>query len=167
MTIYLVISLPKIPYIHRVYIWSWPTLRFCQDAILHCSSHLLTSQANHRSPGNADVPSWISQRQDKNTTSCQDNCTREQGRRAWAREKKEREAFFTLKINQGCARTVWRYGPSKYGLTVYAVNDSVRSLFRNSGNVLTVHDGTVQTSQKGQEVAFWPQMAILALSPHF
>ena len=26
MTVYLVISLPKIPYIHRIYIWFWPTL---------------------------------------------------------------------------------------------------------------------------------------------
>ena len=26
MTVYLVISLPKVPYIHRIYIWSWPTL---------------------------------------------------------------------------------------------------------------------------------------------
>jgi hypothetical protein len=26
MTVYLVISLPKIPYIHRIYIWIWPTL---------------------------------------------------------------------------------------------------------------------------------------------
>jgi len=27
MTIRLVISLPKIPYIHRIYVWFWPTLR--------------------------------------------------------------------------------------------------------------------------------------------
>jgi len=26
MTVYLVISLPKIPYIYTVYIWFWPTL---------------------------------------------------------------------------------------------------------------------------------------------
>ena len=26
LTVYLVISLPKIPYIHRIYIWFWPTL---------------------------------------------------------------------------------------------------------------------------------------------
>jgi len=26
ITVYLVIALPKIPYIHRVYIWFWPTL---------------------------------------------------------------------------------------------------------------------------------------------
>jgi hypothetical protein len=29
MTVYLVISLPKIPYIHRIYIWFWPTLAMC------------------------------------------------------------------------------------------------------------------------------------------
>ena len=26
MTVYSVISLPKIPYIHRIYIWFWPIL---------------------------------------------------------------------------------------------------------------------------------------------
>jgi hypothetical protein len=26
MTVYLVTSLPKIPYVHRIYIWFWPTL---------------------------------------------------------------------------------------------------------------------------------------------
>jgi len=26
MTVYLMISLPKLPYIHRIYIWFWPTL---------------------------------------------------------------------------------------------------------------------------------------------
>jgi len=26
MTVYMVISLPKIPYTHRIYIWFWPTL---------------------------------------------------------------------------------------------------------------------------------------------
>ena len=29
VTIYLVISLPKLPYIHRIYIWFWPTLAMC------------------------------------------------------------------------------------------------------------------------------------------
>jgi len=32
MTVNLVISLPKIPHIHRKYIWFWPTLR---NSILH------------------------------------------------------------------------------------------------------------------------------------
>jgi hypothetical protein len=27
MTVYLVIPLPKLPYIHRIYIWFWPTLQ--------------------------------------------------------------------------------------------------------------------------------------------
>ena len=26
MTVYFVIPLPKLPYIHRIYIWSWPIL---------------------------------------------------------------------------------------------------------------------------------------------
>jgi len=47
--------------------------------------------------------------------------------------------------------TVWRYGPSKYGLTVDAVNDGVRPSFRNLGTVWTVHDGTVDGKvQKSQ-----------------
>jgi hypothetical protein len=29
MTVYLVTSLPKVPYMHRIYIWLWPTLRDC------------------------------------------------------------------------------------------------------------------------------------------
>ena len=32
MTVYLVISLPMIPYIHRIYIWFWPTLLTCNQA---------------------------------------------------------------------------------------------------------------------------------------
>jgi hypothetical protein len=28
-TVDLVISLPKLPYIHRIYIWFWPTLAMC------------------------------------------------------------------------------------------------------------------------------------------
>ena len=63
--------------------------------------------------------------------------------------------------NQACAMTVWRYGPSKYGRTVDAVNDSVRPSFLNFGTVMTVHDstvdGTVQKSQKGQRTDLWPQ----------
>jgi hypothetical protein len=39
--------------------------------------------------------------------------------------------------------TVWRYGPSKHGLTVDAVNDGAVPLFRNLGTVMMVHDGTV------------------------
>ena len=27
MTVYLAIPLPKIPYVHRIYIWFWPTLQ--------------------------------------------------------------------------------------------------------------------------------------------
>jgi len=70
----------------------------------------------------------------------------------------------TLKqcYNQGCAMTVWRYSPSKCGLTVDAVNDGVRLSFRNLGTVMTVHDGTVDSTvrkpQKGQKMAFWPQI---------
>jgi len=32
MTVYLVISLPKIPFIHRTCEWSCPTLRVCGEA---------------------------------------------------------------------------------------------------------------------------------------
>ena len=38
MTLYLVISLPKIPYIHRIYIpyiWSWPTLEMPDGKTSH------------------------------------------------------------------------------------------------------------------------------------
>ena len=37
MTVHLVISLPKIQYIHRIFIWFWPTLHMCVQ-----SSTLLT-----------------------------------------------------------------------------------------------------------------------------
>jgi hypothetical protein len=54
--------------------------------------------------------------------------------------------------------TVRRYGPSKYGLTMDAVNDGVRPSFHNLGTVMTVHDGTVdgtvRKSQIGQKMAF-------------
>ena len=62
--------------------------------------------------------------------------------------------------------TVWRYGPSKYGLTVDAINDSVRPSFRSLGTVGTVQDGTVdgtvQKSQKAKKLLIDPKMAILA-----
>ena len=62
--------------------------------------------------------------------------------------------------------TVWRYGPSTYGLTVDTVNDGVRPSFRNLGTVMTVHygtvDGTVQKSQKAKKLLIDPKMAILA-----
>jgi TctA family transporter len=34
MTVYLVIPLPKISYIHRIYIWFWPTLDMCVSPTL-------------------------------------------------------------------------------------------------------------------------------------
>jgi hypothetical protein len=39
MTVLLVISPPKIPYVHRIYIWFWPTLRiFCEATLpIKCS----------------------------------------------------------------------------------------------------------------------------------
>jgi len=64
--------------------------------------------------------------------------------------------------------TVWRYGPSTYGLTVDTVNDGVRPSFRNLGTVMTVHygtvDGTVQKSQKGKKWPFDPILALLSSS---
>jgi len=63
--------------------------------------------------------------------------------------------------------TVRRYGPSKYGLMVDAVNDGVRPSFRNLGTVRTVHDNTVdgtgQNRKKAKKWIFDPKMAILAL----
>ena len=35
MTVYLVVSLPKIPYTHRIYIWFWPTLQISVLAANH------------------------------------------------------------------------------------------------------------------------------------
>jgi hypothetical protein len=32
MTVYLVISLPKVPYIHRIYKWSWPALLMREES---------------------------------------------------------------------------------------------------------------------------------------
>jgi hypothetical protein len=41
MTVYFVISLPKIPFMHRIYIWFWPSLIVC---IGHPVLHLLLVQ---------------------------------------------------------------------------------------------------------------------------
>ena len=46
MTVYTVISLPKMPYVHRIYIWFWPTLRmrdrvrFAAHACIFCCSSM-------------------------------------------------------------------------------------------------------------------------------
>ena len=43
MTVYLVIPLPKIPYIHRMYIWFWPTLSPSNSLLpvwMSCALHL-------------------------------------------------------------------------------------------------------------------------------
>ena len=67
--------------------------------------------------------------------------------------------------------TVWRYGPSKHGLTVDAVNDGAVPLFRNLGTVMMVHDGTVDgrsnDRNKAQKWHFDPKMADLALFSSF
>jgi hypothetical protein len=40
MTVYFLISLPRIPYIHRIYIWFWLTLVFhFKNARVFCSCH--------------------------------------------------------------------------------------------------------------------------------
>jgi len=74
---------------------------------------------------------------------------------------------------QGCSMTVLRYGPSKYGLKVDAVNEGVRPSSRNLGTIMMVHGGTivnddtVQKSQKGQKLAFDPKMTILTFFSSF
>ena len=35
MTVYLVISLPKIPYMHRIYMYLWPFLEVCVPSVVH------------------------------------------------------------------------------------------------------------------------------------
>jgi len=71
--------------------------------------------------------------------------------------------------------TVWRYGPSKYGLTVDAINDGVRLSIRILGTVvgtvMMAHDrtvdGAVQKSQKGQQMALILKWQFLVFPPRF
>ena len=51
MTVYLVISLPKLRYIHRIYIWFWP--------ILLTSGNLMLLSQRLRQPGVAASQSQI------------------------------------------------------------------------------------------------------------
>jgi len=44
MTVYLVIPLPKIPYIHRIYIWFWPTLLLTKTVYIHTCTLCMTVQ---------------------------------------------------------------------------------------------------------------------------
>jgi len=49
MTVYMVISLPKIPYTHRTYIWFWPTLLMRHTKICSICAHLFTCANLHTS----------------------------------------------------------------------------------------------------------------------
>jgi hypothetical protein len=69
---------------------------------------------------------------------------------------------------QGCAMTVWWYSPSKYRLTVDAVNDGVKPSSRSLGTIMTVWL-TVRTKnrkrpKKGILTPKWP---FRLFSPHF
>ena len=53
MTVHLVISLPKIPYIHRIYIWFWPTLLLRNQesgCCAHCALVHTSKTASSRKP---------------------------------------------------------------------------------------------------------------------
>jgi hypothetical protein len=51
MTVYMVIPLPKLPYIHTVYVWYWPTLDISNDKHelqLTCRGHVQGAIFKHK-----------------------------------------------------------------------------------------------------------------------